>query len=266
MGLQIWIGLLLEMLRNEWNISYIEESFIPISLLSGMFCGSYFWGIISDRYGRMASFKQSLILISIGCIIGAFSDRIWILSLSFIITGFGVGGSFTIDGTVFLEYSSQEKSHYLVALGIFTPIGSALPPALTWLYLSIFSSSNWRLVQGSLGVISLLLAIPRLFIKETPMYTQYKSSARIITIEDNCNQEKNRVLDLYPQISIKQQFFILFKAPLLKYTLLYCIIWSGLSFSYNGINSFLPAILTRATFNDNEEISELMFYQQISIV
>ena len=273
MGIQVWIGILLAEVRSDWGLSYISEALVPNSLMIGLFIGSYFWGIIADKHGRIFSYKQNLLYIAGGCILGAFAPDIWMLSASYIITGFGIGGSFTVDGTVFREHSPAEKSYLLVALSIFTPIGSALPPGLAWIY-SYSDVQVWRYVQGSLGLIALVLAIPRLWIKETPLYLiskierekekekENENQAQVIGI--NSDQESPDAN--FKERSSKELIFTLFRKPLRKYTVLYILIWSGICFTSGAINSFLPEVLKRSGFeNSEDQIYEVIFYEQIGI-
>lgn len=260
MGVQVWVGLLLSEIKSEWGLSYTTEVIVPISLMSGMFIGSYFWGIISDKYGRMISYKQTMIFIAIGLILGTFALDVWMLSISFAITGFGIGGCFTVDGTVFIEHASAEKGHLLITLNIFGPIFSAVPPLLSYIY-SNSTFGTWRSVQGTLGLISLILALPRFWIKETPMYLNLKMQSQLQPV--NINSES--FISESNQITLTEMLIILFKRPLKTFTILYIIIFAGINFSFSGINSFLPEILKRAHLEASKtQIYELIFFDQIS--
>ena len=56
-----WISEAMEMMilsfvgvavQSEWGLSPAEESLITSVVFAGMLAGCYFWGIISDAYGR----------------------------------------------------------------------------------------------------------------------------------------------------------------------------------------------------------------------
>ena len=255
MSVQVFMGIVLSEIKQEWEISYVEESMAPNLLMVGICIGSYLWGHIGDQHGRMAAFKQSLLYIAGGCFLGFFSPDIWVLSFSYMLIGFGIGGSFAVDGTVFCEHAPAESTYLLIALSIFIPIFIALGPALSWMY-NLVHTPSWRYVQGTLGIITLCLAIPRFWIHETPMYLKTK----VGNLEQNGDSESNLELNKIPSSEI---FFVLFRKPLRRYTLLYIAIWSGIMFTFPTVFSFLPVILERSGFRRNSDESlAVMLYQQ----
>jgi putative MFS transporter len=265
MGIQVSLGILLNEIYNEWGITYIEQSLIPICTMIGVFIGSYFWGILADKYGRAIAFNKVLLFIVLGIGIGVFSPNVWMLAGSYLITGFGIGGSFTVDGNVFLEYCPLEKQYLLTGISVLSAVGASIPAALALAFNSVSDFYRWRFIQGALGVIALLLSLPRFCIKETPTFLISDINPPS-TPKDNLRE---RILSASPkhnakEKSSKQQLLALTRKPVVKYTVLYIFIWFGTAFTFNGLANFLPVILTRSGFGQtNTDLYTMMLYQQL---
>lgn len=277
MGIQVSLGILLNEIYNEWGITYIEQSLIPICTMIGVFIGSYFWGILADKYGRKIAFNKVLLFIVLGIGIGVFSPNVWMLAGSYLITGFGIGGSFTVDGNVFLEYCPLEKQYLLTGISVLSAVGASIPAALALAFNSVSDFYRWRFIQGALGVIALLLSLPRFCIKETPTFliSRHKLTLALELISDinpplSSNENlRERIQSASPkhnakEKSSKQQLLALTRKPVVKYTVLYIFIWFGTAFTFNGLANFLPVILTRAGFGQtNIDLYTMMLYQQL---
>ena len=159
------------------------------------------------------------------------------LASCYMIVGFGIGGSFTVDGNVFLEYCPQEKQYLLTGLSVLSAVGASIPPALALLYEILNIPYQWRFIQGTLGVIAFLLTIPRYWIEETPTFliSQRRHSdahdliKRMDPLSLNDSDLKDRIISaspskIQPKRNARQQLTALLKKPLKKYTILYVFI------------------------------------------
>jgi MFS family permease len=262
-AVQVSLGILLDQIHEEWGISYILQSLVSIATMIGSFTGCFFWGILADRYGRRPMFTKVLLFIFLGLIIADFSPNIWMLAPCYIIVGFGLGGSYTVDGNVFLEYCPHNKQYLLTSLSALSSLGSCFPPALILIYKSLGTPYLWQLVQGTLGLIALLISIPRFWIKETPAFllSKHKTTEVFELIHQMSPQQDKEsllqsILEASPLEKTEErpalvQLKCLFRKPFRKLTILYLAIWCGSSFTFTGVSSFLPVILRRAGFSSN---------------
>ena len=263
-SIPVWIGLLVPQISSEWNLSYLEATSVAFSYGIGVLLGSYFWGPLTDQLGRMIAYKQTLLLLTLGLFLGAACPSIWFLTASYLLVGFACGGTIVVDGTVFLEYCKASKAHYLIALAIFSPLLSAVIPAISFMYNELSLSYEWRLSQITLGLISCFFAIFRFWIKETPMYLLSKLNTQDDEAINRINERGDSIAEVNEKITVKQKLLILFKEPLRKYTILYINIWCWLYFTFVGVTCFLPELLKRSGFeNDNAKIYEVIFLEQI---
>lgn len=276
MAMQIGIGVVMNEVHYEWGISYSQQSVLPIGTMIGEFIGAYFWGAISDRYGRMASFKKVLFFVSLGCGLATFCPEIWTLSACFFIAGFGIGGSFTVDGTVFLEYIPLDKGYLLTGISALMALGAAISPGIAWLYNSLKVAKMWRGLTLSLALIALLLAIPRCWIKETPQYLHFKKNVSLCMsklksssrFSQSLLQMSNSSLNENPKKkhkTTKQQLLALFRKPLRMYTIVYILIWWNCTFALSAMANYMPVLMERVGLGlADEKIYESMFYQQLA--
>lgn len=283
LGIQVSIGIMLNELIKDWGLSFIESGIISTFSMIGLFIGFSFWGTIADKYGRMHAFKKTLIFIFSGLIFTAFSPEIWSLSMSCLLTAFGMGGSYAVDGTVFLEYCPENKQYLLAGLEFMSSLGSTFPPCLAWIYSIYRIKSMWRVLLISLAVLAFILLLPRFKINETPGFMLLQQERRKNACENSSGSEgyinlaamqlqdtKSVISRNSDQMkihkgSVKEQVLMLFRKPLRFYTFLYIAIWGGTGFTFAGLSTFLPILLKRSGIGTSDEsIYQLMLYQQLA--
>jgi MFS family permease len=78
-------------------------SLIGFSLTTGLFLGAILWSFLCDRYGRVYTFKKTLVISMIGTVLIAVSVNLAMLCVAFFLLGFGCGGDLVITACIFLE-------------------------------------------------------------------------------------------------------------------------------------------------------------------
>jgi MFS family permease len=156
----------------EWGLSTIELSLYAMSQSVGVFLGSYFWGYMSDKYGRMFSFKKTLILCGVAGCIASFSYDFPMLCVLAFIVGIGIGGDISVDGTVFIEFCPKADRHMLTLMSFVCVLGSILVPALAFVYTVVTNSDNWtwRYTMVTVSALNLVFGVLRLKCMETPHF------------------------------------------------------------------------------------------------
>ncbi|KAL1531258.1 hypothetical protein AAHA92_33956 [Salvia divinorum] len=79
-------------LESEWHLSPGEKSLISTVVFAGMLVGSYFWGVISDAYGRKKGILGLATITSVDGLLSAFSPNYMSLLVLRCIAGIGLGG------------------------------------------------------------------------------------------------------------------------------------------------------------------------------
>ncbi|OMJ76984.1 hypothetical protein SteCoe_23532 [Stentor coeruleus] len=262
------LAFIIEGIIDEWNISTLQAGTIGSFLQIGLFIGSFIWGYIAGKYGRMHAFKSTIIVVTIGSFLLTFSPNYYVISAALTIIGVGMAGEISLAGTVFYEFCPPSKRWYMTLMSLFLSFGS-ISAALVAFLVSLFNKTgfyNWRIIVGVGAVLEILSMIFRFFMHETPAFliTQNKQSAadnilNIVSlkntgktldkieyssslnpneftqeVEEEKTQEHEKIIDIMKK---------LFKPPLLKTTIFLGFVYMFASYSYSGYMSFMPEFL-----------------------
>ena len=234
MGVVASIAVLINELHNEWGIGYSTLSIIPICNMTGIFIGSNVWGMLTDRYGRMIAFKRSLVICSISLIVSVFSVNIAMLAVFFLFIGFGLAGSLSVDGAVFLEYCPKDKTYLLTGMSVVCAAGGMYATGTAWLLASLNVSMMWRYVLAVNAILCILVCIPRFWINETPLFLasrgRLEETCIILNKMNKGNIDENALRSMIivskdsAVLSLSQQIKVLFKPPLKRLIILYLMV------------------------------------------
>ncbi|CAG9324403.1 unnamed protein product [Blepharisma stoltei] len=279
----MWItgnAIFMNEIGEEWGVPVYQRSALPFGLMLGVFVGSYAWGTISDRRGRMLPFKRTLIISVISGAIGCASMNVWMMAVCFFGAGLGLGGNLAVDGAVFIEYCPNKSRHMLTGMSIVCVFGSILVCGCAWLYLGIGLPEMWRFLLVTIVFITLVSAIFRFSINETPHYLISKgkiSEAEWVISEmlkyngeEGVNIPLNSIEvqqeNMPEHLDIRGQIKLLLSPPLRRSLVFYIMIWFFTAFTFTGFGSYLPEIMRRAGAGDtdNQSLYMTMFLQQLS--
>ncbi len=70
---------------------------------------SFVWGPIADRFGRVRTLMLSILCYSLFTLLGGFATNIWQLGLFRLLAGIGIGGEWTLGGTLVAEQWPESK-------------------------------------------------------------------------------------------------------------------------------------------------------------
>ena len=166
------IGYVLQGSKAEWSLTNVEIGLMGSCFPAGLMLGALVWGVIGDRYGRMYSFKNTVILASIASTCLLFSIDFIMACASLLFLGMGMGGELALAGTVFCEFCPPSKMYYLTIMAVFWGAGGTYA-ALAAFVVSLSNSSsihNWRLIVAACCLVEFLCLVFRFFMKETPEY------------------------------------------------------------------------------------------------
>ncbi|GAA0153735.1 secondary carrier transporter [Lithospermum erythrorhizon] len=269
--------------QSEWGLSSSEESMLATLIFAGMFVGAYFFGFVSDAYGRRTSTIGSTMSTLGAGILSALSPSYkWLLILRCLL-GFGVGGGHVFISW-FLEFApTSSRGAWTVSLSVFYAIGSILGNALAWIIMPRF---GWRWLNTISCILPLLALVFGAFVPESPRYLcmkgrtseAYKVLQKIATMNKRevpngtlvfipsvKQDEENISTDRTPLLSIKEKtgdsestlraVIQLFSPKLLKITLLVWLLQFFSMFSYFGIVYLTTKLSTHQNYCQPSEIS-----------
>ncbi|KAG6411604.1 hypothetical protein SASPL_129687 [Salvia splendens] len=251
--------------ESEWNLSPGEQSLISTVVFAGMLVGSYFWGVISDAYGRKKGILGLATLTSVAGLLSAFSPNYMSLLTLRCIAGVGLGGMHTFT-TWFLEFVPvPNRGVWMIVFSSFWTIGTIFEAGLAWIVMPNF---GWRcLLAISSGPCFIVLLLYCL-VPESPRFLclkgKFKEAHHILEKAARFNgttlQNGRLVLDhikdgnefaapedaplLSPIVDEADNYkgspsssslFLLFSPKLIRTTLALWFLYFGNTFSYYGV-------------------------------
>lgn len=274
----LWImslSIVMHEVQEYWDISVSQASTLITAQMAGVFIGAYVWGWASDRIGRMFSFKKTLLVVVGGGLICTFSLNLWMLCIGEFIVGLGLGGEVPVDGCVFTEYCPPKNRNRITALSLFCDFSSIFGAFLAWILSVSGISQMWRYYIGITTLVTLLVAIPRYKIRETPQFYLVKNrvaeaESTLQMLADINNTSIKEALipgtdNQTPKHSFLYEFKKLFQGHLRKTTLLLMVVWFLTAFCFGGFSLFMPELLTRSgagDFSDSSKLYLTMVIQQ----
>ena len=169
------IGIILDDAKEEWNMHSSEKGLMASMFLLGTLVGCYTWGYLGDRFGRMFSFKKTILIASLGSFLLATSIHPGMFILFETIVGFAVGGELALGGTVFSEFLPPKKAWTLTLLATSWCFGGALGGFLAMVI--AWSGAGWlgvwRWLSIASGLIQFGFFLGRRNMPETPRYLLY---------------------------------------------------------------------------------------------
>ncbi|PIN03607.1 Synaptic vesicle transporter SV2 (major facilitator superfamily) [Handroanthus impetiginosus] len=143
-------------LKSEWSISPTQESLLSTTVFAGMLIGAYFWGFISDAYGRRIG-VQGVAIITFGAgFFSAFSQDYKSLVVLRCLLGFGAGGAHIFQSW-FLEFVPwSNRGSWMTVFQLFWILGELLEASIAWI---IMPRLGWRWLLAISSGPSLLVLL-----------------------------------------------------------------------------------------------------------
>jgi putative MFS transporter len=135
-------------MREMWDLSEAEASYLPVAGLSGTAVGALFWGAVADRIGRRTTLLWTVGIFTVGSLCGLMGEY-WQSVIACLVMGFGVGGETPIVFALAAEYvPARLRGRSLLFLGI---VGSTAGYALAAVVATVSNaiadpSVAWRLM------------------------------------------------------------------------------------------------------------------------
>ena len=171
------VAIVMNEIGEDWGLSDFTLSLYAMSQSTGVFLGSYFWGYMSDKYGRMFSFKKTLLLCGVGGCVAACSVDFPMLCVMAFVVGMGIGGDIAVDGTVFIEFCPKSQRHMLTLMSVVCVLGSIFVPALALGLTVLLKKGIWRWMVFTVSVLNLIFGLMRWKCLETPHF--YVTQGRV---------------------------------------------------------------------------------------
>lgn len=166
---QVTCSFILPMMRMEWNLNYIQGSYMPTAALLGTCVGAIFWGIIGDRIGRQRALMYTILLFSITNLIQTHSWSYPQFTITCFFMGIGVGGEIPLAFTLLAEFlPAHLRTRTEMVLGILAIVLGYAFSALSAHFL--LPVAGWKSLFYVQALPALLVVIVRFKFPESPRY------------------------------------------------------------------------------------------------
>lgn len=270
----------------ELNLTSVHIGNLNVSFLIGGALSSFFWGLLTDSWGRRKVLISSHLLNGGISIICALLPSYTILLVCRFVNGFLIGA----PGSILFNYLSEfqppkYKSASVCYCGLFFTVAWLLLPVTAYFVLPIEVDFNagflvltpWRLFFIILALPEILVGIFYIYLPESPRYLHSIGDTRqtLMVLRRMYEWNTGRDGEKFPvrnllsdrssssktdcEESILDKIRQLFYAPLVYLTMLTCSIMFSNMFGVFGLGLWLPELFIRfqkfQTLHPNESVS-----------
>ncbi|MDR1160338.1 MAG: MFS transporter [Syntrophomonadaceae bacterium] len=229
------LALAIPLLVKLWGISLASAGLVSTATIFGAALGGYFWGPLSDKYGRKKTMIVCLAWFGIFTFLCGLASTYSTLLILRFIAGLGLGGEWVIGAAFITEYFPPEQRAratsavqsawplgYAVALGVNAYIVPLYPLETGW---------KWLFYTGALAFVAVIYIAA--FVPESPAWLQsMKNRAEGITSVSKTVTEAVTWTDL-------------FKGGNLKPFVLAFLLCASCLVSYWGAGTWVPSYLSQ---------------------
>lgn len=138
----------------DLRLSLVDKGTLNAVTYGGMITSAFFWGFLSDTYGRKRLLVYGFLLDATFNVLCATSQSVVAIMIFKFMGGFIICGPFAVLMAYLSEFHSlQHRSRVMMMVGIFYSIANVLLPSLAW---AIIPQSEWdfSLFDGKLAIHS----------------------------------------------------------------------------------------------------------------
>jgi MFS transporter, putative metabolite:H+ symporter len=166
---QVTCSFILPMMRMEWNLDYIQGSYMPAFALLGTCVGAIFWGMVADRIGRQRALIYTILLFSLTNLIQTHSWNYVQFTITCFFMGVGVGGEIPLAFTLLSEFMpSYLRTRTEMVVGILAIVLGYAFSALSAHFL--LPIAGWKSLFYVQALPALLVVVVRFKFPESPRY------------------------------------------------------------------------------------------------
>jgi putative MFS transporter len=265
-------------LQQSAFLSLKQFSFFVASGFLGMFFGTIFFGMGSDRWGRRVSFITLLLIYSVFTLAGAFAPSAgWLIATRFF-AGLGIGAEIVVIGTYVTELvPSHARGRYVAITQIagFTavPVAAILARLLVPTH---FLMAGWRWVMVIGGSGALLTWWFRRRLPESPRWLESQGlTAEADQVMRALESESLSAEEALPVVAMREsdgasrkrgEFGELWRPPYLRRTVMLILFQLLQTIGFYGFANWAPTFLLKRGFSLLHSLEYTMLIALVSPV
>jgi MFS family permease len=209
----------------EFAITNADAGLIGTATLLSSAFGGWFAGALSDRFGRVRTLQITIAWFAVFTFLCGFAQSYTQLFIFRALMGLGFGGEWAAAAVLMGEVIRAE--HRGKAVGTLQsgwPVGWGAAALLATLLFSVFPQEvAWRVLFWAGLTPAVLVFFVRRYVKEPPVFAQTQQNLAAA--------------------GKKADFLEIFSPPMLKTTILTCLLSTGAQGGYHAITTWLPTFL-----------------------
>lgn len=249
----------LPLLMEEWSMSPVQAGTIGSYGPFGMMVGAFFFGILSDKFGRKNGLIVSVFLFSIFTFLCAFAPGPTSFGIFRLIAGIGIGGVMPNVIALITDYSPKELRNKMVSIVMICfPIGGILA-AFAGIY--FIPHTGWKSVYWISIIPILLIPLMLKYMHDSPSILLAKGKVDELCIAlTKANPKVTVTPDMKFELSSHKEaagspVTALFKNKRALGTIMIWIAFFMCLLMVNGINTWLPKLMFSAGYELGSSLS-----------
>jgi MFS transporter, putative metabolite:H+ symporter len=255
---------------REWGLTANERGLVAAIGFAGMFIGALLSGIFADRFGRKPIFQLTLLVYSLATGLSGLAWGLASLLVFRFLVGLGVGGELPVASTLVSEMSpARHRGRLIVILESFWAYGWILA-AVVGFFVVPRSADGWRWAFFLGALPALYVFVLRRAVPESPRWLasvgrRDEAAATLAAIERESGVAPEPLTDTPDQPPARaatapfaERFAALWSSAYRRRTIMLWILWFGIVYSYYGVFTWLPSLLTARGFNLNAAFGNVL--------
>lgn len=252
-------------LQKQWNLDGLHYAVLPSVTGVTNIVGGFFYGYLSDNYGRVWPYALAIANVAVFSLVSAFSQNFATMITLRGITSFGITGIVSMLVPTLAEFLPvKNRGKVLILVFLIQAVGNCAAGGLAWWLIPTYTVNGWRYLVIATALPSFFSTLYRLvFFIESPRFLIAKGKfakarktlslmARINgkNLNDFLPEEKEFQYSVSIETKTKEtflqsfsKFLTIFKPPYLKRTICLSIIYPTQTITYYASALFFPAIL-----------------------
>jgi len=252
------IAFVMPVLVGLWHLTHAQIGLLIAAGYLGQVIGALLFGSLAERFGRVPSAALAMGIMSVMCIVCAYTGHFETLFLARFVQGVGVGGEVPVAAAYINELSQTHgRGRFFMLYELIFPLG-LLTAAQVGAY--VVPRFGWEKMFLLSGIPGILIMFMILRLAESPRWLvgkgRFIEAERVIegieaaTTRRNLDPDKDRgeierrTANLFNGLRSRA------KAPLKELfgpfyrgrTLVVWVLWASSYFVANGINNWLPSL------------------------
>lgn len=229
------------------HMSAFWQGLIGSSPLIGVFIGSLFLGILSDKIGRQKIYTLNFVVVVIGSVLQFFVNVPATLFTLRLILGIAIGAEYAIGPALIAEFEpARVRGAVLANLNVSWTVGYVLA-AFIGAMMQGLGAESWRWMLASSAVFGAVVLIIRIGMPESPRWLirhgRVDQAREVVKKHFGDNVTIDNMLDEKEVESEDLGYKHLFIGGMWKKTMFCAIAWLSGVIPLFGIFTFLPAVL-----------------------